>query len=289
MLRWFPPSAPDWARRNGRQYQLSKLRSTIVCGDCLQELPNLPDESVDLTFTSPSYFNARPECQSYKSYSEYLEHMRQVFRQLHRVLVGGRFLVLNTSPIIVPRENRSKSSTRLAIPFDLHPILVEEGFDFVDDIIWKKPEESVGSKRGQRFGIDRTPLAYKPLPVTECVNVYRKRSDKLIDWFIHHHPDPQLVEDSRVRGDYDRTNIWEIAPVRNDIHPAVFPLELASKVIKYYSFKDDMVLDPFAGSCTTGRAAKLLGRNYYLIEQHERYIRPILTELRDAEQKGFPS
>ncbi len=59
------------------------------------------------------------------------------------------------------------------------------GFDFIDDIIWEKPEGAgwnVG--RGRRFKADRQPLQYKPVTVTEYVLVYRKRTDKLIDWNI---------------------------------------------------------------------------------------------------------
>ena len=62
-------------------------------------------------------------------------------------------------------------------------------------------------------------------------------------------------------------------------HPAVFPLELAEKVIKYYSFKKDVVLDPFAGTGTVGKAAIKLGRRFVLFEQDAEYMKIIQEEV----------
>jgi len=61
-----------------------------------------------------------------------------------------------------------------------------------------------------------------------------------------------LVERSKIVGDYEVTNVWRIHPAYSRFHPAVFPLELAEKVISYYSFENDVVLDPFAGSARSG-------------------------------------
>jgi DNA modification methylase len=108
--------------------------------------------------------------------------------------------------------------------------------------------------------------------VTEYVLVYRKHTPKLIDWNIRAHPDQELVEASRIGDDYERTNVWRIKPVHDPRHPAIFPAELAEKVITYYSFKGDVVLDPFAGIGTVGKAASKLGRRFVLIEQNPRYV-----------------
>src|SRR6185369_16715771 len=130
-----------------------------------------------------------------------------------------------------------ESSKRIAVPFDLHRIFIEEGYDFIDDIVWVKPEGAGwATGRGRRFAADRNPLQYKAVPVTEYVMVYRRRTDKLIDWHIRNHHDPKLVERSRIHDGYEKTNIWRIHPVTNSGHPAAFPKELAEKVIRYYSF-----------------------------------------------------
>ncbi len=254
-------------------YPLSLLRNTIAFGDCEDILQDLPASSVDLVFTSPPYYNARPEYTDYVTYEEYLLKMRKVIQCVHRVLSEGRFFVMNISPVLIRRPSRNKSSRRIAVPFDMHRIFVEEGYDFIDDIIWEKPEGAGwATGRGRRFAADRNPLQYKPVPVTEYILVYRKHTEKLIDWNIRSHPDQQLVNDSKIGDDYERTNIWRIKPAHDTRHPAIFPLELAEKVITYYSFKGDIVLDPFAGIGTTGKAAAISGRRFVLIDNEHSYI-----------------
>lgn len=262
-------------------YPISPLNNTVIQGDSAVELDKLPDNSVDLVFTSPPYYNARPEYNEYSSYEEYLEQIRIIIRKTARVLVEGRFFVMNVSPVLIPRASRSQSSKRIAVPFDMHRLFIEEGFEFIDDIKWKKPEGAGwASGRGRRFAADRNALQYKPVPVTEYVLVYRKQSDKLIDWFIRKHPDKKLVEGSKILGDYDVTDIWEINPARDKRHRAIFPRELAQKVIRYYSFKNDVVLDPFAGIGTTGKAALDLGRRFVMIEKEPRYVEAMIDDFR---------
>jgi DNA modification methylase len=77
--------------------------------------------------------------------------MRRIFVGCHRVLSEGRYFVLNSSPVLIPRSNRNKSSRRLAIPFDFHSIITEIGFDFIDDIIWLKPEGAGCGRNFARF------------------------------------------------------------------------------------------------------------------------------------------
>jgi len=251
----------------------SPLRNTIALGDCLALLDDTPRSGVDLVFTSPPYFNARPEYSEYEAYEEYLVFMRAVIRKTHGVLAEGRFFVMNTSPVLLRRTHRNESSKRIAVPFDLHRIFIEEGFDFIDDIIWVKPEGAGwATGRGRRFAADRSPLQYKAVPVTEYVMVYRKRTDRLIDWHIRNHHDPALVEQSLIPDGYEKTNIWRINPATNSAHPAPFPRELAERVVSYYSFKDDVVLDPFAGSGSTGAAAARLGRRFLLMEINPKYV-----------------
>lgn len=258
--------------RSGK-YRLSTIRNTIALGDSEEIIPDLPAESINLVFTSPPYFNARPEYTDYIAYEEYLLKLRKIIQNIHRVLAEGRFFVINISPVLIRRSNRNESSKRIAVPFDIHRIFIEEGFDFIDDIIWVKPEGAGwATGRGRRFAADRTPLQYKPVPVTEYILVYRKHTARLIDWNIHAHPKQELVEASRVGDDYERTNIWHLTPAHSKEHPAIFPIELAERVITYYSFKEDVILDPFAGIGTVGEAAVKLGRRFVLIDQDEKYV-----------------
>jgi DNA modification methylase len=269
------------ARSTGT-YKLSTMRNTIALGDSEFVLQDLPAESVDLVFTSPPYYNARPEYTDYITYEEYLLKLRKIIQNIHRVLAEGRFFAINISPVLIRRANRTEASRRIAVPFDVHRLFIEEGYDFIDDIIWEKPEGAGwATGRGRRFAADRNPLQYKPVPVTEYILVYRKQTSKLIDWNIRAHPKQELVEDSRIGDDYERTNIWRIQPAYDKRHPAIFPVELAEKVISYYSFKGDVVLDPFAGIGTVGEAAMKLGRRFVLIEQEEKYVSVIRERAKD--------
>lgn len=266
--------------------KISNLRNTIGLGDSELLLQETPNESVDLVFTSPPYYNARPEYSEYLTYEEYLLKIRNIIHQSHRVLNEGRFFVMNISPVLIRRASRNEASRRIAVPYDFHRLFIEEGFEFIDDIHWEKPEGAGwATGRGRRFAADRNPLQYKPVPVTEYVLVYRKKTDKLIDWHIRKHPEQQIIEESKIKDGYETTNLWKIHPSYNKNHPAVFPLELAEKVIQYYSFKKDVVLDPFAGTGTTGKAAVKNGRRFVLFEQDEDYIKLIKDDVFNWLQK----
>ena len=256
--------------------KLSMLRNTIGLGDSEDLLLELPAESVDLIFTSPPYYNAKPEYAEYLSYEEYLLKMKKIIHNCARVLNEGRFFVINVSPVLIRRASRSEASKRIAVPFDFHRLFMEEGFEFVDDIIWVKPEGAGwATGRGRRFAADRNPLQYKPVPVTEYILVYRKKTNRLIDWLIRKHPDQDAVADSKIEDGYEVSNIWKITPAHCKEHPAIFPSELAEKVINYYSFKNDVVLDPFGGMGTTAKAAVKLGRRFVTFEIEQQYIEHI--------------
>ena len=102
------------------------LKNVVVCGDAIETMRCLQPESVHLTFTSPPYYNAR-DYSIYPSYEHYLQFLERVFQELYRITKEGRFFVLNTSPVIVPRVSRAHSSKRYPIPFDIHPRLTKRG------------------------------------------------------------------------------------------------------------------------------------------------------------------
>lgn len=252
------------------------MKNVVVRGDVKDILKYVPDESIHLTFTSPPYYNAR-DYSIYQSYSEYLEFLADVFKEVHRITKEGRFFLLNTSPIIIPRISRQHSSKRYPIPFDIHPYLIQMGWDFIDDIVWVKPEASV-KNRNAGFLQHRKPLGYKPNPLTEYVMVYRKKTDKLLDWNIRQY-DWETVKQSKVLEEYETSNVWEIDPVFDKVHSAVFPKELCNRVIKLYSYKGDLIFDPFAGSGTLGKAAIDLDRYFFLTEKEPKYIELVRREI----------
>lgn len=245
------------------------LKNTVVLGDVRKTLKLIPDESFHLTFTSPPYYNAR-DYSIYPSYKAYLNFLKEVFELTYHKTKEGRFLIVNTSPVIIPRISRKYSSKRYPIPFDIHHFLTEMGWEFIDDIIWVKPEASV-KNRNAGFLQHRKPLAYKPNARTEYLMVYRKQTDKLIDWNIRQY-DRDTIEKSKVKDGYETSNVWEIDPKFDKVHSAVFPTELCKRVIEYYSFKGDLVFDPFAGSGTFGKTALSLDRYFFLTEQEPKYF-----------------
>ena len=252
------------------------LKNTVVQGDVQEALKYVPDESVHLTFTSPPYYNAR-DYSIYQSYEEYLNFLEKVFKEVHRVTKEGRFFILNTSPIIIPRISRAHASKRYPIPYDIHPFLVKMGWEFIDDIVWVKPEACV-KNRNAGFLQHRKPLGYKPNAVTEMLMVYRKKTDKLLDWNMHQYIWDK-VKRSKVLGKYETTNVWRIDPAFDKVHSAVFPIEICNRVIRFYSFVDDLIFDPFAGSGTLGRAAANLDRYFFLTEKEQKYINRIQESL----------
>ncbi len=263
-----------------KEFTVSPLSNLVIKGRSEIALKTLPAQSIDLIFTSPPYFNARKQYSEYESYDDYLFAMRKVIHECCRVLIDGKFFVINVSHVLVPRTSRNESSSRIAVPFDLHQIFTEEGFEFVDDIIWQKPEGAGwASGRGRRFSADRNPMQYKTVPVTEYVLVYRKKPCILIDHFIRNNPNQEIIKQSKIADGYEKTNVWYIPPAHDKRHPAIFPPELAEKVIRYYSFVNDVILDPFGGIGTTAKAAIKLNRRFCTIEISDEYITAIRNDL----------
>lgn len=274
-------SKQDENKRSKSFFQPAPVPNKVILGDSARVLEDFPPDTAQLIITSPPYYNAKPEYSEYLDYQEYLDFLRKIFVRCSAVLSEGRFFIINISPVLVKRISRNSSSKRLAIPFDIHRIMEGIGFEFIDDIFWVKPEGAGWNLgRGRRFAADRQPLQYKPVPVTEYVLVYRKRTEKLIDWNIRSHYDPDLVEKSKILGEYERTNVWHIHPSYHKNHPATFPEELVERLIRYYSFIDDLVLDPFGGSGTVAKVAYKMDRRFLLIDKEPAYFQLMRSTLK---------
>ncbi len=263
--------SPKYSKINSLNHinVLDCLKNVAVNGDVLEVLKYVPDDSIHLTFTSPPYYNAR-DYSIYESYDAYLSFLEKVFTEVHRVTKEGRFFILNTSPVIVPRISRAHASKRYPISFDLNTILQKLGWEFIDDIIWMKPEYSVKNRVGG-FMQHRKPLGYKPNSVTEYLMVYRKSTNRLIDWNMRQYTS-QIIEDSKVDEPFETTNVWQISPKSDKVHSAIFPEALCDRVVRYYSYKGDLVFDPFGGSGTLAKVAKILGRHFFITEMDPTYF-----------------
>lgn len=231
----------------------------------LQDLPY----KVHLTVTSPPYYNVK-EYVAYNSYEDYLDTLKRIFSLVYEKTFDGRICCVNLSNILIPRSSRSHESKRIPLVFHFVGLMEGIGWKFLEDIIWVKPEGAVKNRNGGFFQ-HRQPLAYKPNTVNEYIVVFQKPSGKLIDHIVRSY-NASIADSSKVTEEYERSNIWCINPETQSEHPAPYPIALVDKLIKYYSFVGNIVLDPFIGSGTTAVSAKQLHRQYIGFEIHQEYI-----------------
>lgn len=250
-------------------------KATILPGDNRKTLKKVPSESIQLIFTSPPYYNAR-EYSGYTSYKKYLREMKTTFKQCNRILEQGRHILINVSPVISSRPGREFESTRYPISFDFHKILIDSNFEFVDEIIWIKPDPSVPYRIGGYLR-SKNALRYKPINVTESILVYRKKAPFLIDVNLLRY---KGIESRIPDDEIDKSNCWYIGPATNKNHSAIFPNKLCEKVLNYYSYEGDTVLDPFAGTGTFGEVAIQMNRIPLLCESNEEYIKIIKMKIK---------
>jgi len=150
------------------------------------------------------------------------------------------------------------------------------GWVFKEDIIWEK--EIARDRRSGVLMQHPYPGYYYPSFVVEYVLVFQKPAEKKGQNNIYHFRTKKEREDNKIdlsdfQGEKSK-NIWRIRPIapQENIHPCPFPLELAKRVIEYYSYKDDIVIDIFTGSGQTNLAAEILKRKHIGIDTQEKYI-----------------
>ena len=241
----------------------------IILGNCEDVLKTIDEESINLICTSPPYYNAR-SYSVWNSYEDYIQFLTNVFKEVFRVTIQGRMCVVNLSPVIEQRKSRAHESKRIPIPFHFFSLMENIGWKYIDDIVWVKPEGSAVNRNGGFFQ-HRKPVAYKPNLVTETIFVFQKPSDFLIDKVLRSYGG-DILKQSLVENGYERSNVWRMNPETKSKHLAPYPKELSDKIIKYYSFVGDLVLDPFMGSGTTSISCVDLKRKYLGIEIHQEYI-----------------
>jgi len=232
-------------------------------GDCLELIKDIPNNTIQLTITSPPYFNAKKYGEeklnvgNNESYISYLNKLDFLVKELYRTTEDGGYVCFNTSPVL-------DNGKRYAIPFDIHGSFIKYGFDFLEDIIWKKPDGAGRLRCGGWCQNKHKPTTWYANLVAEYVNVYKKPGKRVVgkfqDCFINYNKDIL-------------TNVWYINPETNlKWHDAPYPEELVRRLVLLYSFEEDTILDPFAGALTTLKVAKDLNRNAIGLELNQKYI-----------------
>ena len=227
-------------------------------------MSELADGSVHLMVTSPPYFNAPFDYEGlFGGYDQYLDMLRRFAGETCRVLQDGRVAVLNIDDMLVKGE-------KFPIVADATKIFQDAGFRYRDRIVWKKPEGYLRISR--RSGVllqNPYPMYFYPDNLLESVLIFQKGK-------FNYKSIPQEVrERSKVSKDEFQENkwymtLWEMTNVlpgsRLEKDIAAFPDELPYRAITLFSYADETVLDPFAGSGTTMKIARALGRNSVGIE-----------------------
>jgi site-specific DNA-methyltransferase (adenine-specific) len=253
---------------------MSKTLHRIVNGDA-RDLTFLPDESVHLAITSPPYWNLKRYNENpnqlghVDDYEAFLSEINQVWKHVHRVLVPGGRLVCVVGDVCVSRKRYGR---HLVFPLhaDICVLCRKIGFDNLNPIIWHKiSNASYEVSNGSKFlGKPYEPNAIIKNDV-EYILMQRKPGG-------YRKPTEQQRHQSRIdKEDFNDwfQQIWNIPGASTKNHPAPFPLELASRIVRMFSFTGDTVLDPFCGSGTTMVAALQNKRNSIGVEIDPDYCR----------------
>ena len=233
------------------------------------------DESVHLVVTSPPYWNLKrynenpDQLGHVQDYETFLGEIEKVWRHVFRLLVPGGRLVCVVGDVCVARRNFGR---HLVFPLhaDICVICRRIGFDNLNPIVWHKiANASYEVSNGSKF----LGKPYEPNAIIkndmEFILMQRKPGG-------YRQPSGEQRDASRIsKKEFDCwfQQIWNITGASTKHHPAPFPLELATRLVRMFSFTGDTVLDPFCGSGTTMVAALRTGRNSIGVEIDPEYCR----------------
>lgn len=234
----------------------------------------LANESVHLVVTSPPYWTLKQyidgpaQLGHVHDYEEFLSCLERVWKECHRVLVPGGRLVCVVGDVCLSRKQFGR---HVVVPLhaDICVMCRKMGFDNLNPIIWYKIsnanyEVNNGTKfLGKPYEpnaiikndiefilMQRKPGGYRT-PTEEQRRLSKMTKQEYNEWF---------------------RQFWTITGASTKHHPAPFPLELAHRLVRMFSFVGDTVLDPFLGTGTTSIAAMQCGRNSVGIEVEPRYL-----------------
>lgn len=236
----------------------------LFCGDNVEVLRReVPDNSVQLTVTSPPYDNLR-------KYNGFTWDFEAIARELYRVTKPGGVVVWVVADATV-NGSETGTSFRQALYF------MEAGFNLYDTMIWRKPSPSCPTE-GRYYAVFEYMFVFsKGKP--SALNLLTDRPNKSAG-AVSTRETRSCAEDRKSTGrkrvvkEFSRRfNVWDVSTdSRGAGHPAVFPEAIAEGHVLTWSNPGDTVLDPFLGSGTTGKMAAQLGRFFIGVDISQEYV-----------------
>ncbi len=254
-----------------------------------RDLSFLPDGSVHLVVTSPPYWKLKRYNESeaqmghIQDYEEFLVQLEKVWRECLRVLVPGGRVVCVVGDVCLSRKEHGR---HVVVP--LHADICVQcrklGFDNLNPIIWHKISNAAfeANTSSKFLGKPYEPNAIIKNDI-EFILMQRKPGG-------YRQPTEEQRRLSMIaKPDFDEwfKQIWTITGASTRDHPAPYPLELARRLVRMFSFTGDTVLDPFSGTATTMLAALKSGRNSVGVEIDPEYCRLALGRLENESADLF--
>lgn len=260
----------------------NEIADAIIYNHDSSDMSMIPDESVNLIITSPPYWTLKDYDidgqigKGSSSYDYYINELNKVWKECVRVLAPDGKICINIMPFLLTGKAArfERRETRLVLG-DLEKFMDSTGCMFQFGLyIWDKRKIARFSSFGS---YPYPPNIFSTYPY-EWITVFSKEGKRK--------PVSKEIKDkSKLTTEewqkWAINSIWEMQPAKAKAegHPAPFPKELPSRLIKLYSFWGDTVLDPFAGTGTTLLAAQELGRKSIGFELNPEYIKLINKKL----------
>jgi site-specific DNA-methyltransferase (adenine-specific) len=249
-------------------------------------MAELIDRSVHLVITSPPYwqlkdYGSQDQIGFHDSYENYINNLNLVWKECYRVLHPGCRLCVNIGDQFARSVYYGRYKI-IPIRDEIIKFCENIGFDYMGAIIWQKVTTSNTTGGGIQMGSYPYPRNGILKLDYEFILIFKKLGDSP-------KPTKEQKELSKMTAEEWNTFFaghWNFAGARQDNHIAMFPEELPKRLIKMFSFVEDTVLDPFAGSGTTNLAAKNLGRNSIGYEINSEFI-PVIKQKLGTNQRDI--